>query len=196
MKKILAALFIFCQFSFFVEALDKLDKTDEFEEAIETLDKLDKTDEIIKSKSFYEIEYGDIFFEMGSLLCNEANSMIGISFESKHENSYTIYQNCFDLVYYKNIFDLMWTPSVFLGNPMVKIGTGIPLTIGIYEYIFNIGIGIGIRPSIKLTVANISFELFYQCLMKVFISCDAVKSNEFGLIIKIGTCTWLDDFLR
>lgn len=161
MKRMLVALFIFCQFSFFVKALD-----------------------------YYELEYCDIFFEMGGSLCNEANSMIGIGFESKHEDSYTIYQNCFDLVYYKNIFDLMWTPSVFLGNPIVKIGTGIPLAIGIYEYIFNIGIGIGIRPSIKLTVANISFELFYQCLMKAFISCDAVKSNEFGLIIKIGTCTW------
>lgn len=198
MKKILAILFMFCQFSFFVEALDKIDKTDEFEEAIETLDELDKTDEIIKSKSFYEIEYGDIFFEIGSLLCNEANPMIGIGFESKHENSYTIYQNCFDLVYYKNIFDLMWTPSVFLGNPIVKIGTGIPLGIGVYTYedIFNPSISIGIRPSVKLTIYNISFELFYQCLMKVFISCDAVKSNEFGLIIKIGTCTGLDDFLR
>lgn len=180
MKKILITLFMFCQFSFFIEALDKLDKTDE----------------IIKLKSFYEIECFDIFFETGVLLCNEANPMIGICFESKHENSYTIYQICFDLFSYKNIFDLMWTPTVFLGNSMVKIGTGIPLAIGIYEYIFNIGIGIGIRPSIKLTVANISFELFYQCLMKVFISCDAVKSNEFGLIIKIGTCTWLDDFLR
>lgn len=188
MKKILVVIFIFCQFSFFVKAMDHFD---EFEEPIET-DEIEELDEIIKSKSFYEIEYDDIFFEMGSLLCNEANPMIGIGFESKHENSYTIYQNCFDLIYYKNIFDLMWTPSVFLGNPIVKIGTGIPLVIGIYEYIFNIGIGIGIRPSIKLTVANISFELFYQCLMKVFISCDAVKSNEFGLIIKIGTCTWLD----
>lgn len=178
MKKILVAIFMFCQFSFFVEALDKLDKTDE----------------IIKSKSFYEIEYCDIFFEMGSLLCNEPNAMMGIGFESKHENSDEIYQNCFDLVYHENIFDLMWTPSVFLGNPIVKIGTGIPLAIGgyIYEDIFNPSISIGIRPSIKLTVAKISFELFYQCLIKMFISCDAVKSNKFGLIIKIGTCTWLD----
>lgn len=160
MKKILAILFIFCQFSFFVEALDKFE-----------------------SKHFFEIEYDDIFFEIGSLY-NKGNYgiIIGMGIESKYENSYTIYQNCFDLVYYKNNFDLIWTPSVFLGNPMVKIGTGIPLAIGIYEYIFNIGIGI--RPSVKLTIKNISFELFYQCLTKTFISCDAVKSNEFGLIIK------------
>ena len=175
MKKILVVLFMFCQFSFFVEALDKFE-----------------------SKHFYEIEYDDTFFEMGSLY-NKGNYgiIIGMGIESKYKNSYTIYQNCFDLVHYKNNFDLRWTPSVFLGNSMVKIGTGIPLGIGVYIYedILNPSISIGIRPSVKLTIKNISFEAYYQYLMKVFISHDAVKSNEFGLILKISTCTniWYTD---
>ena len=77
MKRILVVLFIFCQFSFFVKALDYFD-----------------------SKRFYEIEYDDIFFEIGSL-CNKGNYgiIIGMGFESKYKDSYTIYQNCFDLVY-------------------------------------------------------------------------------------------------
>lgn len=184
MKRILVALFIFCQFSFFVEALDYFD-----------------------SKDFYEIEYDDIFFEIGSLY-NKGNYgiIIGIGFESKYEDSYTIYQNCFDLVHYKNNFDLRWTPSVFLGNSMVKIGTGIPLGIGVYIYedIINPSISIGVRPSVKLTIKNISFEAYYQYLMKASISCDAIKSNEFGLTLKISTYTeycndgyhWSDYYLE
>ena len=160
MKRILVALFIFCQFSFFVKALNYFD-----------------------SKYFYELEYNDIFFEIGSLcsLCNKGNYgiIIGMGFESKYKDSYTFYQNCFDLVYYKNNFDLRWTPSVFFGDSTVKIGAGIPL-----------GISIGIRPSVKLTIKNILyFEVYYQYLMKASISHDAVKSNEFGLILKISTYT-------
>lgn len=184
MKKILVVLFMFCQFPFFIEALDKFE-----------------------SKHFYEIEYDDIFFEMGSLY-NKGNYgiIIGMGIESKYKNSYTIYQNCFDLVYYKNNIDLRWTPSVFLGNSMVKIGTGIPLGIGVYIYedLINPSISIGIRPSIKLTIKNISFEAYYQYLMKASISHDAAKSNEFGLILKISTCTnyylngryWSDCYLE
>ena len=116
MKKILITLLIFCQFPFFIEALDdsdvfeeaietldkldEIEEADEFEEAIE-LDKLNKLDEIdvsitkvsdftdilakplkaeldtislqkeidetIESKNFYEIEYDDLFFEIGIL---------------------------------------------------------------------------------------------------------------------------------
>ena len=170
MKKILVALFMFCQFSFFAKALDYFDG----------------------SKCFYEIEYDGIFFEMGSL-CNKGNSIIiGMSFESKHKDSYTFYQNCFDLAYYKNNFDLRWTPSAFFGNSIVRIGIGIPLGIGvcIYEDLINPSISIGIRHSVKLTIINISFEAFYQYLVKAFISYDAVKSNEFGLILKIGVEIW------
>ena len=169
MKKILVALFMFCQFSFFVEALDYFD-----------------------SKYFYEIEYDDIFFEMGSLYDKgNLGIIIGMGFESKYKDSYTIYQNCFDLAYYKNNFDLRWTPSAFFGNSIVKIGTGIPLGIGVYIYedLINPSISIGIRPSVKLTIKNISFEAYYQYLVKAFISYDAVKSNEFGLILKISTYT-------
>ena len=170
MKKILVAIFMFCQVSFFVEALDYFD-----------------------SKYFHEMKYDDIFFEMGSLY-NEGNYgiIIGMGVESKHENSYIIYQNCFDLAYYKNNFDLRWTPSVFLGNSIVKIGTGIPLGIGVYIYedLINPSISIGIRPSIKLTIKNISFEAYYQYLVKAVInSNDTIKSNEFGLILKISTYT-------
>ena len=184
MKKILVVLFMLCQFSFFAKALDYFD-----------------------SKYFYEMEYDDIFFEIGSLY-NKGNYgiIIGMGSESKYENSYTIYQNCFDLVYYKNNFDLRWTPSVFFGNSMVKISTGIPLGIGVYIYddILNPSISIGIRPSVKLTIKNISFEAYYQYLMKASINCDAVKSNEFGLILKISTCTeychngfyWSDYYLE
>ena len=169
MKKILVALFMFCQFSFFAKALDYFD-----------------------SKYFYEIEYDDIFFEMGSLYDKgNLGIIIGMGFESKYKDSYTIYQNCFDLAYYKNNFDLRWTPSAFFGNSIVKIGTGIPLGIGVYIYedLINPSISIGIRPSAKLTIKNISFEAYYQYLVKAFISYDAVKSNEFGLILKISTYT-------
>lgn len=145
---------------------------------------------------------------MGSLY-NKGNYgiIIGIGVESKYEDSYTVYQNCFDLVYYKNNFDLRWIPSVFLGNPMIKIGTGIPLGIGVYIYedIPNPSISIGIRPSVKLTIKNISFEAYYQYLVKAVINInDIVKSNEFGLILKISTCTdyylnglyWSDYYLE
>ena len=135
MKKILITLLIFCQFTFFIEALDYFD-----------------------SKYFYEIEYDDIFFEMGSLY-NKGNYgiIIGMGFESKYEDSYTIYQNCFDLAYYKNNFDLRWTPTIFLGSHIVKIGAGIPLGIGgrIYDDILDPSINIGIRSSAKLTIKNI-----------------------------------------
>ena len=93
---------MFCQFSFFIEALDKFE-----------------------SEHFYEIKYEDIFFEIGNLYNkNNYGIILGIGAESKYKNSYMVYQNCFDLAYYKNNFDLMWTPSVFLGNSMVKIGAG------------------------------------------------------------------------
>lgn len=164
MKRMLVALFTFCQFSFFVKALDYFD-----------------------SKYFYELEYCDTAFEIGSLY-NKGNYgiIIGMGFESKYEDSYITYQNCFDLVHCKNNFGLRYTPSVFFGNSIVKIGTGIPLGVYIYEYL---SINIGIRPSVKLTIKNISFEAYYQYLMKESISCDAIKSNEFGLIIKISICT-------
>ena len=140
MKRILVALFMFFQFSFFIKVLDYFD-----------------------SKFFYKLEYNDIFFEIGSL-CNKGNYgiIIGMGFESKYEDSCTIYQNCFDLVYYKNNFDLRWTPSVFFGNSMVKIGTGIPLGIGVYIYddIINLSISIGIRPYVKLTIKNIAIAAY------------------------------------
>lgn len=205
MRRVLVALLIFCQFSFFAEALDKLEKErDKLEEILELRyigsvysdilfkEEQDGLEASLKSKFFYELEYEDIFFEIGSL-CNKGNYgiIIGMGFESKYENSCIIYQNCIDLVYYKNNLDLMWTPSVFLGNSMIKIGTGIPFGIGMYFYddIIDLSMCVGIRPSIKLTIKNISFEAYYQYLMKAFISYDAVKSNQFGLILKISTGT-------
>lgn len=185
MKKILAILFIFCQFSFFVEAFDEID---EFKETI-------------KSKNFYAIGYEDVFFEIGSLysLYNKDNYgiMIGMGFETKYKKSYITFQNCFDLVYCdldycKNNFDLRWAPSFFLGNSIIKIGIGTPLGIGgcIYEGNTYLSISEGVRPSIKLTIKNISFEAYYQYLIKGILSSDiTIDSNEFGLILKISTYT-------
>ena len=247
MKKILVALFMFCQFSFFVEALDKLDELDEveeaieldkldeleeveeaeeaietldkldeveefeeFEEAIETLDKLDeveeveevdRTDETIKSKSFYEIEYDDLFFEMGILynLYNkdDVKPILGMGVETKYKNSYIIFQNCIDLVCLastKNNADLIyidfvWTPTFFLGNSIIKIGVGTPLGIGGYIYGDNLSsfISLGGRFSIKLTIGYISLEAYYQLLQKGAFGSDyIIKSSEFGLTLKIS----------
>ena len=223
MKKILVALFMFCQFSFFVEALDYFE---EVEEAIETLDKLDeldeldevealdyfeeveevdRTDETIKSKSFYEIEYDDLFFEMGILynLYNkdDVKSILGMGVETKYKNSYIIFQNCIDLVYLvynKNnadfaYTDFVWTPTFFLGNSIIKIGVGTPLGIGGYIYGDNLSsfISIGARFSIKLTIGHISLEAYYQCLEKGALGSDyTIESNEFGLTLKISMAHW------
>ncbi len=260
MKKILVAIFMFCQFSFFVEALDhfeefeeaietldkldeldKLDRTNEFEEAIKTLDKLDEIDEIneleeiieldkldeidvsiakantftdilakplkaeldttsiqkgidetIESKNFYEIEYDDLFFEIGILfLYNKYNprAIYGIGIETKYKNSYIIFQNCIDLVYIENNVDFVWTPTFFLGNSIIKIGVGTPLGIGGYIYEDNLSsfISIGARFSVKLTIWHISFEAYYQGLEKGAFGSDyTIKSNEFGLTLKIS----------
>ena len=254
MKKILVALFMFCQFSFFVEALDyfeefeesieTLDELDEvetldyfeefeefeesietldyfeefeeFEESIETLDELDeldevdevdevetldRTDETIKSKSFYEIEYDDLFFEMGILynLYNkdDVKPILGMGVETKYKNSYIIFQNCIDLVYLvytKNnadfvYTDFIWTPTFFLGNSIIKIGVGTPLGIGGYIYVDNLSsfISIGARFSIKLTIGHISLEAYYQVLEKGALGSDyTIKHNEFGLTLKIS----------
>ena len=250
MKKILVALFMFCQFSFFVEALDKLEELEEaialdkleeieeveeveeaietldkleeieeveefeeLEEAIETLDKLeeieeveevDRTDETIKSKSFYEIEYDDLFFEMGILynLYNkdDVKPILGMGVENKYKNSYIIFQNCFDLVYLSSTknnadfiyTDFVWTPTFFLGNSIIKIGVGTPLGIGGYIYGDNLSsfisiISIGARFSIKLTIGHISLEAYYQVLEKGALGSDyTIESNEFGLTLKIS----------
>ena len=235
MKKILVALFMFCQFSFFVEALDyfeefeeaieTLDKLDEveefeeFEEAIETLDEfeeveefeefeeveeVDKLDETIETKSFYEIEYDDLFFEMGILynLYNkdDVKPILGMGVETKYKNSYIFFQNCIDLIYLvytKNnadfaYTDFVWTPTFFLGNSIIKIGVGTPLGIGGYIYGDNLSsfisiISIGARFSIKLTIGYISLEAYYQVLEKGALGSDyTIESNEFGLTLKIS----------
>ena len=239
MKKVLAILFMFCQFSFFVEALDHFD---EFEEAIETLDELDEleeaieldkletldeldvsitkvndftdilakplkaeldtislqkeTDETIESKNFYEIEYDDLFFEIGILyiLYNKytPRAIYGMGIESKYKNSYIICQNCIDLVYIENNVDLIWAPTLFLGNSVIKIGAGTPLGIGGYIYGDNLSsfISIGARFSVKLTIWHISFEAYCQHLTKGVLGTDyTIESDEFGLILKISTGT-------
>ena len=229
MKKILVALFMFCQFPFFVEALEEFEEVEEVEEAIETLDKLeeledfeefeeaietldkleeveeveevDRTDETIKPKSFYEIEYDDLFFEMGFLynLYNkdDVKPILGMCAETKYKNSYIIFQNCIDLVYLfytkNNAFayaDFVWTPTFFLGNSIIKIGVGTPLGIGGYIYEDNPSsfISIGARFSIKLTIGYIiSLEAYYQGLEKGALGSDyTIESNEFGLTLKIS----------
>ena len=211
MKKILVALFMFCQFSFFVEALDYFEEAEEFEEfeeAIETLDKLDKldevdrTDETIKSKSFYEIEYDDLFFEMGFLynLYNkdDVKPILGMCVETKYKNSYIIFQNCIDLVYSADFtyIGFVWTPTFFLGNSIIKIGVGTPLGIGGYVYGDNLSsfISLGARFSIKLTIGYIiSLEAYYQVLEKGALGSDyTIKSNEFGLTLKISMDALID----
>ena len=254
MKKILVALFMFCQFSFFIEALDyfeefeeaietldkldELDEVEEFEEAIETLDKLDeveeveefeefeeaietldkfeeveevdRTDETIETKSFYEIEYDDLFFEMGILynLYNkdDVKPIPGMGVETKYKNSYIFFQNCIDLIYLvytKNnadfaYTDFVWTPTFFLGNSIIKIGVGTPLGIGGYIYGDNLSsfisiISIGARFSIKLTIGHISLEAYYQVLEKGALGSDyTIESNEFGLTLKISMDALID----
>ena len=257
MKKILITLLIFCQFPFFIEALDdsdmfeeaieldklnEIDDSDMFEEAIELdklneiddsdmfeeaieLDKLNEIDdsitkanaftdtlakplkaesdttslqkeidETIESKNFYEIEYDDLFFEIGILyiLYNKytPRAIYGMGIESKHKNSYIIYQNCIDLVYIENNIDFIWTPTFLLGNSVIKMGVGIPLGIGgcIYGDNLSIFIDIGVRPSVKLTIKYISFEAYYQHLTKGGLGTDyTIDSDEFGLILKIST---------
>ena len=188
MKKILVALFMFCQFSFFVEALDYFEEVEEVEEAIE-------------SKSFYEIEYGDLFFEMGILynLYNkdDVKPILGMGVETKYKNSYIIFQNCIDLVCLASTknnvdftyTDFVWTPTFFLGNSIIKIGVGTPLGIGGYIYGDNLSsfISIGARFSIKLTIGYISLEAYYQVLEKGALGSDyTIESNEFGLTLKIS----------
>ena len=210
MKKILVALFMFCQFSFFIEALDYFE---EFEEAIETLDKfeeveeVDRTDETIETKSFYEIEYDDLFFEMGILynLYNkdDVKPIPGMGVETKYKNSYIFFQNCIDLIYLvytKNnadfaYTDFVWTPTFFLGNSIIKIGVGTPLGIGGYIYGDNLSsfISIGARFSIKLTIGYISLEAYYQVLEKGALGSDyTIESNEFGLTLKISMDALID----
>ena len=217
MKKILVALFMFCQFSFFIEALDyfeefeeaietldKLDEVEEFEEFEEAIETLDKLDETIETKSFYEIEYDDLFFEMGILynLYNkdDVKPILGMGVETKYKNSYIFFQNCIDLVYLvytKNnadfaYTDFVWTPTFFLGNSIIKIGVGTPLGIGGYIYGDNLSsfisiISIGARFSIKLTIGYISLEAYYQVLEKGALGSDyTIESNEFGLTLKIS----------
>ena len=179
-----------------IETLDKLDEVDRTDETIETLDKLDevdevdRTDETSKSKSFYEIEYDNLFFEMGILynLYNkdDVKAILGMGVETKYKNSYIIFQNCIDLVYLASTknnvdftyIDFVWTPTFFLGNSIIKIGVGTPLGIGGYIYGGNLSsfISIGARFSIKLTIGYISLETYYQ----------VIESNEFGLTLKIS----------
>lgn len=186
MKKILVAIFIFCQFPFFVEALDEFEGLESFE-----------------AKSFYEIEYDDLFFEIGILfnlynkddynLYNKEDyprAIYGMGVESKFKNSYIFYQNCIDLVYIENNIDFMWSPTLFLGNSIVKIGAGTPLGIGGYTHGDNLFlfISIGVRPSVKLTIGIISFEAYYQHLTKGILSTDyIIETDEIGLILKINT---------
>lgn len=186
MKKILITLLIFCQFPFFVEALDEFEGLESFE-----------------AKSFYEIEYDDLFFEIGILfnlynkddynLYNKEDyprAIYGMGVESKFKNSYIFYQNCIDLVYIENNIDFMWSPTLFLGNSIVKIGAGTPLGIGGYTHGDNLFlfISIGVRPSVKLTIGIISFEAYYQHLTKGILSTDyIIETDEIGLILKINT---------
>ena len=198
-----------------IETLDELDELDELNELVElvevealdeveTLDEveeLDRTDETIKSKSFYEIEYDDLFFEMGILynLYNkdDIKPILGMGVETKYKNSYIIFKNCIDLVYLASTknnvdfvyTDFVWTPTFFLGNSIIKIGVGTPLGIGGYIYGDNLSsfISIGARFSIKLTIVYISLEAYYQNLEKGALGSDyTIESNEFGLTLKIS----------
>lgn len=154
-----------------------------------------------KQNQFLQANWYDTFFEIG-YLSNEGNSGItaGLGVESKSESSYVIWQNCFDLIYYKNDLDFIWVPAIFLGNYTIKIGAGIPLGIGLYSYTvkntylysweerkLDFSLNIGIKPSIKLTIKNVSFEVYYQYLAKMLTERgDTIKSNEFGLILKFN----------
>lgn len=219
MKRILIiCLFAFCQFSLFAKALDMNNIQEETSQNIEPQEEEKKSGKIFDSNQHAEIidtaeikrkkniflqaNWEDIFLEIG-YLSNEGNSGIiaGLGVESKSKNSYVIWQNCFDLIYYKNNFDFIWVPAIFLGSHTIKIGAGIPLGIGLYshtvintylyysreEFELDFSINIGIKPSIKLTIKNVSFEAYYQYLAKMLTEHgDTIKSNEFGLILKFN----------
>ena len=166
----------------------------------ETLDEIEVEVEVLLDEDevldFYKKGYGDLFFEIGILyslnsLNNKDNprAILGIGAESKIKKFYIIYQNCIDLVYNENIVDFIWIPTFFLGNSIVKIGGGTPLEIGGYTYGDNLPlfISMGVRPSVKLTIGYISFEAYYQHLLKGFLGTDyTIESYEFGLILKIN----------
>ena len=215
MKKILIIyLFAFCQFSLFAKALDMNNIQEETFQNAESQEEEKKSGKIFDSNQHAEIiditemkeqflqeNWEDIFLEIG-YLSNEGNSGItaGLGVESKSKNSYAIWQNCFDLIYYKNNLDFIWVPAIFLGSYTIKIGAGIPLGIGLYkhtvintylysreEWELDFSINIGIKPSIKLTIKNVSFEVYYQYLAKMLTEHgDTIKSNEFGLILKFN----------
>lgn len=154
-----------------------------------------------KQNQFLQANWYDVFLEIG-YLSNEGNAGItaGLGAESKSESSYVIWQNCFDLIYYKNDLDFIWVPAIFLGSYTIKIGAGMPLGIGLYSYTvkntylysweelkLDFSLNIGIKPSIKLTIKNVSFEVYYQYLAKMLTERgDTIKSNEFGLILKFN----------
>lgn len=199
-KLLVVCLFTFCYFPFFAKTLDMNNTQIEHSQNMESQESekkksgkvFDSNQHIEVNKSierkkaqnqFLQTTWEDFFLEIG-YLSNEGNSgiIVGAGVEFKSKNSYIIWQNCLDLIYYKNNLDLRWIPTVFLGNHTIKIGAGIPLGIGL-----DLSLSIGIRPSVKLTIENISFEAYYQYLVKAFIDCDTIiKSNEFGLILKLN----------
>ena len=217
MKKVLViilSLLEFCQFSLFAKVLDMNNTEIEVSQNIESQDGKKKSGKIFdsnqhaeiidtteterKKKQFLQTNWYDTFLEIG-YLSNEGNYGIaaGLGMESKSESSYVIWQNCFDLIYYKNDLDFIWVPAIFLGSYTIKIGAGIPLGIGLYSYTvkkysweelkLDFSLNIGIKPSIKLTIKNVSFEAYYQYLAKMLTERgDTIKSNEFGLILKFN----------
>ena len=214
---IILSLLEFCQFSLFAKALDMNNTEIEVSQNIESQDGKKKSGKIFdsnqhaeiidtteterKKKQFLQTNWYDTFLEIG-YLSNEGNSGIaaGLGMESKSKSSYVIWQNCFDLIYYKNDLDFIWVPAIFLGSYTIKIGAGIPLGIGLYSYTvkntylysweerkLDFSLNIGIKPSIKLTIKNVSFEAYYQYLAKILTERgDTIKSNEFGLILKFN----------
>lgn len=216
-KIIMVCLFAFCQFLSFAKALDMNNIQEETSQNIESQEEEKKSGKIFDSNQHAEIidtteikrkkniflqeNWYDTFLEIG-YLSNEGNSGIaaGLGMESKSKSSYVIWQNCFDLIYYKNNLDFIWVPAIFLGSYTIKIGAGIPLGIGLYSYTvintylysreeweLDFSINIGIKPSIKLTIKNVSFEVYYQYLAKMLTERgDTIKSNEFGLILKFN----------
>ena len=211
------SLLVFCQFSLFAKVLDMNNTQTEASQNIESQEGekksgkifdsnqhaeiIDTTEMKIKKKQFLQTNWYDIFLEIG-YLSNEGNSGIaaGLGMESKSKSSYVIWQNCFDLIYYKNDLDFIWIPAIFLGSYTIKIGAGMPLGIGLYSYTvkntylysweerkLDFSLNIGIKPSIKLTIKNVSFEAYYQYLAKILTERgDTIKSNEFGLILKFN----------
>ena len=218
-KLLVVCLFVFCYFPFFAKTLDMNSTQTEPSQSIESQESEKKKEsgkvfdsnqhtEIIESikrkkeqNQFLQTAWKDSFFEIGSLFNEDSSGIIvGRGLESKSKNSYIIWQNCFDLIYYENNFDFRWIPTIFLGNHTIKIGAGIPLGTGIYSYTekdnsytyleeedeLDLSLSIGIRPSAKLTIKNVAFEIYYQYLAKVFISCDTIKLNEIGLMLKFN----------